>query len=437
MKKVLALLKAHGVILVCLIVPVGAIAAGWFFSSGWNASIKENIEQSIQKDTRSLDGLTQNFEIPQLDPKKESLSFSMVPNRATVELAGEKLRSNIRQSERIKALALEFNKEGKALLIDGPNPEDKLFPEPVNNAVRLRKLSEIREVWPRAHAELLEDVQAGTILDAATVIEQLEQFRAQQVAAIVGDRIEQTLNEQEQANVDLRVSERRVELARARAAEIAFYAESAAFLGVHSLKEAATIERVVLPQAWDWQHRYWVHEDIVRALRDANTELSTGFFIPVHRAPVKRLVSLEVEDWTFGEPPEQPPVSASQEIPRDFSISVAGLTSWPEMPNSLYDTRSATLVAHVSSVEIDRVLESLQSRNFVRITAIALAEVNEFAEFTRGYDYGTDHVVEMTISLETVWLRDWTKDTMPPSVRSALGIPEEEPEAEPKEEQAS
>ena len=432
MNKVLPLLKSHWIILVCLIVPVGAIAAGWIFSSGWNASIKENLDQSIQKDTRSLDGLTQNFEIQQLDPAQPSLNFAMVPNSTTVELAGEKLKSNIEQSDRIKQLAFEHNKRGKSLLIDGPNPEDKLFPKPVNTAAKLRKLSEILTVWPQAHADLLEDVQAGPTLDVDRTIQQLEEFREQQIASIVGDRVEQSLDEQEEASVEKRVSERRVELARARAAEIAFYAEPGVFLGVHSLEEAAAIERVVLPQAWDWQHRYWVHEDIVRALRDANTEQSAGFFIPVHRAPVKRLVSIQVEDWSFGDAPESPPVSASQEIPLDYSRSAAGLTSWPESPNALYDTRSATLVIHASSASVQRVLESLQSRNFVQITGLSMAEVDEFAAFKQGYDYGTDHVIELTITLETVWLREWTKDTMPPEVRSALGVPEE-----PKEEQTS
>ncbi|MEQ9616554.1 MAG: hypothetical protein RLN60_00810 [Phycisphaerales bacterium] len=433
MNKVLPFLKSHGIILVCLIVPVGAIVAGWIFSAKWNDSIKQNIEQKVQGEIRNLDGLTQRFEISVLDPDDQPIGFSMVPNPATVELARQKLQSNIDQTERIRALALQHNKRDKSLLIDGPRSEDKLFPEPDSNASRLRKLSEIRSVWPQAHLRLLEDAQAGPRPDPAQVVEQLTQFREAQIAAFLGDRVDQTLSEEESDAIEKRVSDRRVELYRARAAELAFYASLGSFVGVHTVAEAPTIPEPSLATAWDWQHRYWVNEEIVRALREANTEPTTGFFIPVHRAPVKRLGSITIEPWSFTSAPAATPTPAAQEIRRDFATSVTGLTSWPETPNALYDVRDATIVIHAASGRIDDILEALQARNFINITSVNIADVDEYQAFTQGFDYGTDHVIELTIGLQTIWLREWTSKTMPPAVRSAMGVPDPAPQ----EEQAS
>jgi len=39
-----------------------------------------------------------------------------------------------------------------------------------------------------------------------------------------------------------------------------------------------------------------------------------------------------------------------------------------------------------------------------------------------GYDYGTASVSEMTVVLEAAWLREWTVEFMPDSVKKSLGI---------------
>ena len=435
MKKLLPFLKSHWIIPVCLVVPIGAIVAGWIFSSGWNASIRQQVEDSVAKDTRALDGLTQSFEIPPLDPDDPAIGFSMVPNKATVEKAGEVLQSNIDQSERIVAMAQRHNRTEKSMLIDGPNPEDALFPQPVNTASRLRKLSEIKILWPEAHAALLDEVQAGPPRSAEQVIDEIGRFREQQVGRLLGDRVDQTLSEDEAAIIDQRVSEHRVEMYRARAAELAYYASAEIFAGVHAPEEADAIGQIDLATAWEWQHRYWVHEEVLRALREAASDAS-GLHVPVFRSPVKRVLSVEVEPWDFASADTPPtPSDATREIARDFSVSMSGLTSWPATPNALYDTRDATVVLHAASKDINRILDTVVSSNFIRILDMDLRETDEFAALEQGYDYGTDHVVELTLTLETVWLRSWTSRSMPPAVRQAMGVPEPQPEQQ--EEQAS
>lgn len=445
MNKVLPLVKSHWIILVCLIVPIGAIVAGYIFSSGWNASIKERVEQKVQNEMRQLEGLTQTFEIPQLDPRAEPIRFSMVPNRRTVEIAGEKLKANIEQSDRIYELAVEFNSRGKELLIDGPEPGDKLFPVPDTTQSRLDKLARLPGVWREAHRKLLADVQAGGAPDPARVAEIIDRFREQEQARFLGDRVDQTLSEDEQSTIDRRARERRAEIYRTRAAELAFYTEEDAFPGVFESSSssqagglgsgeasASLPEQLRLHHAWEMQHRYWVHEEIMRGLKSANTESDTGFLIPVHRGAVKRVVRVDTEDWDLSSPPQgmPNPTDASREIPRDYSLSITGLTSWPERPNQLYDVREVEVTLHVDSGAVNRVIEALKARNFIKVIDADVSELDEMMALRAGYDYGTDHVVSLTLDLQTVWLREWTKDSMPPQVRTTLGIPQEAPTEE-------
>ena len=60
------------------------------------------------------------------------------------------------------------------------------------------------------------------------------------------------------------------------------------------------------------------------------------------------------------------------------------------------------------------------------VTDVDLYEVDIWEDLERGYYYGSDHVVRAVLSIETVWLRSWMKDFMPSTVRTALGVPQEQ-----------
>jgi hypothetical protein len=50
-------------------------------------------------------------------------------------------------------------------------------------------------------------------------------------------------------------------------------------------------------------------------------------------------------------------------------------------------------------------------------------------DLERGYYYGPEHVVRATITIESVWLRNWVGPLMPASVKRSLGVPEPTPPA--------
>ena len=61
---------------------------------------------------------------------------------------------------------------------------------------------------------------------------------------------------------------------------------------------------------------------------------------------------------------------------------------------------------------------------------VQLSDVDAKGDLERGYYYGNEHVVRATITLETVWLRQWTAPVMPSSVKKALSIAEPTPGSE-------
>ena len=106
-------------------------------------------------------------------------------------------------------------------------------------------------------------------------------------------------------------------------------------------------------------------------------------------------------------------------MPLDYSVSFTG-----RHDNPLYDVRLVDLVIVVDSAKIPEVLDALARQNFM--TVIAPVEVRALDLFTAmrdGYYYGTAPVSELTLTVETIWLREWTAQFMPSELKQALGIP--------------
>ena len=76
----------------------------------------------------------------------------------------------------------------------------------------------------------------------------------------------------------------------------------------------------------------------------------------------------------------------------------------------------------VSTVRIPTILDTFAQHNFATVIDIDLQPVNKFTSLEEGFDYGAEPVSELTVVLETVWLRAWTAELMPKSVKTALGI---------------
>jgi hypothetical protein len=204
--------------------------------------------------------------------------------------------------------------------------------------------------------------------------------------------------------------------------------------------------------AWQWE--YWVVEDVLLALNEANKSHRS-----VSTAPVKRIVSLIVNDvprgqeetdqsaggaggagslggfgsMSGGEPPPDDmgsqggaslPLDPKAEIPPDYSISLSGRKS-----NALYDVVTVDLQLIVESSSLPLVLDTLAKYNFMTVLNMSLSAVNPFEAAAEGVYYGSKPVNKIHLQLETIWLREWTSEFMPSSTKKQLGIPVNPPAA--------
>ena len=188
---------------------------------------------------------------------------------------------------------------------------------------------------------------------------------------------------------------------------------------------------VSLERAWDMQHRYWIHEDILRAVQEANRIDAPPFRLRVPEGVVKRIESIAVQPWYFeaaGQGQPAPPLSSP--VSADYEVSVTGRTSWPGRPNGVYDARFADVTMLVASDRIPRLIEAISSVNLMTVVSMNISSVNVLDDLEAGYYYGDDHVVRVSMRIETLWLRPWMAPLMPDGVKRALGIPVPAPEGE-------
>ena len=76
----------------------------------------------------------------------------------------------------------------------------------------------------------------------------------------------------------------------------------------------------------------------------------------------------------------------------------------------------------VSTTGITDMVDALSRQNFMTVLDVRIRPVNVFEAATEGFIYGIDPVSKVDLVIETIWMREWTADLMPPDLRDALGI---------------
>ena len=105
----------------------------------------------------------------------------------------------------------------------------------------------------------------------------------------------------------------------------------------------------------------------------------------------------------------------------DFSYSYTGRKS-----NSLYDVRLVDVELVIETTQIPAVLDAISRQNFITIIGLSMTPADPYQAVAEGYFYGAEPVSNVTLQLETLWLRAWTTQFMPPALKETLGIPSSE-----------
>lgn len=447
MKNLLPWLKANLVSVISVAVALIAAPVAVFFALGWISSIRAGVEGDVSKRLSELSALDVTYSIPPYLAGQQPVDVKGPPNEATVQAVSSLLQRIVSETGQVRQEAIAFNQRGKSPLIDG------LFPNQPDESTRLRLLASMIRLYPEAHDKLLRDSRGGTPPPAEAVQLRVDEVRSKEIARRTGGRTAAQLTPEDAAQLETLLSETRLERYRATASELSFYALPAAF---EAVKPFNPNELLPLETAWDWQFNYWVHADVIAAIAEANKDPVSGSWQPVYRAPVKIIESIAVRKpgETAGGSSRGGRSNSSEgdgsqggggggggdadaQIQPNFTLSHTGRAAAPVAPNAVYDIRYVDLVVIVSSRQLPRVLAAFPKTNFITVVGVDMEHVPSLPLLERGYDVGGDHLVRATIRLETAWLRDWTKKFMPPSVRTALGIPDDPPPAENAEQGSS
>jgi len=244
----------------------------------------------------------------------------------------------------------------------------------------------------------------------------------------------------ELAELNARLVDTRLALITENAAGIEVYLRPGAIFWRDKLAPAKDGEATAAPavefalaQLFQFQWDMWVVEDVLKAIRQVNSKTdATGKQTPlgVVQAPVKCINRLLVTpipglvpaDAAAGatpdasaEAPAGEAIDPKADVAPDFAASINGLRT-----NQLFDVRDATLVVVCETSAIPKLVNALSAQNFITVTGLSLVPADTFAAARQGYAFGSQPCSEVTLKLQSVWLRDWTTESMPKGMMAAI-----------------
>jgi hypothetical protein len=436
-KKVLAWVKAHLLVVISCVVIVVSIPAGLVGSSILKKGIYSKREKEASEALRAVENTTVTYSVPALTPGGRPIEMRGVPTSEKTKWFAERRERVEREAKEAYGAVVAFNQRRHKAMVDG------LFPSAGSRANEVLKCLELGELlFGRGasegyYAKLLRDMRAGGPMDPARVSTALDDLRQRELEQMQVAS-EQSLPPEKLTQLRKALSDRRIAMYRQRAQELGVYA-SMDVLPI-STDDYAMIrpkiigsEQPTIVQAFEWQWTAWMVTDLFDAIREANTSTS-GEPLDVERAPVKRILRVALMPMGSGGAARS---EGDEEGGGDDSggsagggkgVSITGRV--PGRNNGSYDVRIVPeLSLIVDSAEIPRVLEAFERTNFIAVIGMQVTEVDPWADLREGYYYGSAHVVRLDLRLETVWLRSWTAKLMPAQVRRMLGVPDPRPES--------
>lgn len=412
------------VIVVCLLVLL------WVNSKGSNFI---EMMQDRQSTLRMIDGFkSTSVQVPPPNPDQPPVRYNIAVNPAAIEELTKAYAKMDTEYNEIFKVAVQVNR------LDHYPMEDKLFPTPSDPgrpfAAKERYIESFDEMLgPPSFNTLLPRLNAGGPLSMAALEEALGEVERAFLSQYYQEMTVGELGETERKALADRKLERLKDLIRRHAESRTIYtSDDPARLDPWSPQYPFYVSNWARPgppptmdQLWEGQMELWIQQDLVKAIAQTNRVESSDS--NVLNAVIKRLIKIEVQpryvgvDHTGllvkrgGRGPTQE--TADQTIPDDFSISHTGRSS-----NAIYDVRHARVTFHADFQRLNEFLDELSKVNFMTVLKLDIQQVDEYAMLRQGFVYGSDDVVSVTMLVESVWLRAWTKQYMPPLVRQRLGV---------------
>jgi hypothetical protein len=416
------LIVTSGVVMVAA--PPGMIYASMMMNESLVKSVAAKVDEADKEIGAAGSARNVNYSIPAAKSGATGFTFGAAPNQSLIDFFKAKRDEQAAQLAKIAEAAVKFNRGTKAPLVAG------LFPQPAADARIIKPNDFQRAYLTDAHPELLKRLKAGPTVDPANLSVDLNQRRVNVIREVTGierpDANIQLPAEQDQM-VRERQAEYRLSVYKRQAQSLSFFIDGPSTLDLPPYNP--DVSAPDLRSCWDWQWQYWIREDILSAASRANARRAD---LGVPGSVVKRVVSLRVGpmpsvNYDPSNPgPTSPPPEAA--VAPDYRESLTGRHFAPGA-NGYYDVRFANLEVVLAARDIPQFLNALAEQNFMTVIDLDLRRVDVAEDLRQGFYYGPEPVVRATMRIETLWLREWTKDLMPLDYRKELGIPDPPPPA--------
>ena len=435
MSTVLKWLKGNVYIVVFVAIMIAAPVTMRVVAGRMNQAVRAEVEARAKMilEMSRFEKTSVSFDSPV--PGNEAVKASIAVNRQFLDRYRQVVEIIRADADRVREEVLRINHKDRTVLV----PE--LFPRP---PLQLREIlpQNMARALQGAYEQLLSDVGAGGPPTRDEMVEHLTAARERYLTQLL-KQLTDTLTEDEQAGLTEQLTRTRLSYYADAAKGLKLYVTIADLNVPEPVDFPARAENEGMIRMFDWEWRFWIKQDILMALAQANERYNS-----IVDAPVKRLVSIFVADVAGargdagagpggfdagnsaprrrggrsspGPDPKRVRTDASREVPLDYSVSFTGRAT-----NPLFDVRLVEVVLIIDSERLPEVFDALAKYNFMTITNARVETVDLFLAIKDGYFYGSKPVSRVTLELETIWFREWTTQFMPLELKQALGIPVE------------
>jgi len=445
MNKIIGWIKGNLLIVISIVLVVLLLPTGWYFSNGWNKSIKEKATEAFNTEKRQLETRSRvTYQLPAVLEGEQAISDTRAPNPAVTAFFVEQKAERRKQVLEVVERGVALNQRDHTTLVDGLLP--KAADERSLRRLGLEMAEQIAgtrdEPQLSVYSRLLRRLNADRPTDPETLAATLSEYKEREQERFEASNPDGKMTPAQDEQLKGSLVAKRLGEYKGRAQALTFYCTTdAIYTGQNepfSEVPAAAPPPSMITEAtvFNWLWDYWVISDVLEAVGNANTNAASGA-MSVPNAPVKRVERVRVSkmpvaaaggpDGQFGggRPSGRNPVQSGGQGGAATVQSYTGHTGG--VAGSSYDIRTVEMQIVASSKDLPRFFDALAKTNYMTVTDVDLYEVDVWGDLKQGYYYGPDHVVRAIVTIETVWLRSWTKDYMPDAVRTALGVPLEQP----------
>lgn len=412
-KKAIAWGKQNPIIVISVAVMVLAPSASWWFSSQRHEEADRKTAERA-KEMVALESLGRT-EVEVALPGQEPWRGTGVVTPKVVADYEALTRRQREDAVAVQRAALKHNQKGRTRLAT----DIRVTP---NNSSTIAE--DVFLALRRGMEQTLQQARVGMPPDPESVLGQVQRRQDQFIAGLKKtDR--KSLTPEEQAELRTALTDKCLQVYADTAANISFYGDIATLGLPRRSADAGSPPSEARMFYWQW--RVWIIEDLIGALVNANKPYRN-----VMDSPVKRLVSIAfnpADEVLAGNRPQQPvsappmedgmegvpqggsvfqPIDPKMPVPYDFKRVFTGRST-----NPLYDVRQIRVTLIVATAGLPDVLNAIARENFMTVVNVDLAPADAFAAAAAGYVYGPDHVSRVTLTIETVWLREWIAKLMP------------------------